>query len=184
MSDDLGMHSRYLKQQMRTIWRLPNLICTGFDILIESTTSWRCWSTDASMDWRRATSPTNSRACRRLCRDGTFGWLRRPILLCLAFSGRHSAAVHSLWQQLKHGTAYHHMSHHLHRWRLSNAAQGHLSPPGSWRHPPWVMEKSPLSEIFTSPSLKQIPPAQKWRHLPPSPPWLDAPDAASRLSCS
>ena len=70
----------------------------------------------------RATSPTNSRVCRRLCRDGTFGRLRRPILLCLTFSGRHSAVVHSLWQRLEHGTAYRHMSHHLHRWRLSNAA--------------------------------------------------------------
>ena len=38
-----------------------------------ATTSWRCWSTDASMDWHRATLPTNSRACGRLCRDGTFG---------------------------------------------------------------------------------------------------------------
>ena len=33
----------------------------------------------------------------------------------------HSAVVHiSLWQRLKHGTAYRHMSHHLHRWRHSN----------------------------------------------------------------
>ena len=79
------------------------------------------WSTDASMDWRRATSLTNSRACRRLCRGGTFDRLRRPILLCLAFSGIHSAVVHSLWQRLEHGTAYRHMSHHLHRWRLSSA---------------------------------------------------------------
>ena len=33
-----------------------------------------------------------------------------------------SAVVHSLWQRLKRGTAYRHMSHHLHRWRLSSAA--------------------------------------------------------------
>ena len=72
--------------------------------------------------WRRAISPTNSRVCRRLSRDGIFGRLRRPVLSCLAFSGRHSAVVHSLWQRLKHGTAYRHMSHHLHRWRLSSAA--------------------------------------------------------------
>ena len=98
-----------------------SVICTNFDIPNESTTNWRCWSTDAFKDWRRATSPTNSRACRRLCRDGTFGRLRRPILLCLAFSGRHSAVVHSLWQRLMHGTAYRHMSHHLHRWCHSNA---------------------------------------------------------------
>ena len=39
-----------------------------------------------------------------------------------AFSERHSAVVHSLWQRLKHGKAYRHMSHHLHRWRLSSAA--------------------------------------------------------------
>ena len=96
-------------------------ICTGFDIPNGSTTSWRCWSTDASKDWCRATSPTNSRVCRRLSRDGIFGRLRRPILSCLAFSGRHSAVAHSLWQRLKHGTAYHHMSHHLHRWCHSNA---------------------------------------------------------------
>ena len=103
-------------------WHHSSMICTGFVIPIGSTTSWRSWSTDASMDWRRATSPTNSRACQRLCRDGAFGRLWRPVLLCLAFSGRHSAVVHSLWQQLKHGTAYRHMSHHLHRWRLSSAA--------------------------------------------------------------
>ena len=58
----------------------------------------------------------------RLCREGIFGRLRRPILSCLAFSGRHSAVLHSLWQRLKHGTAYRHTSHHLHRWRHSNAA--------------------------------------------------------------
>ena len=69
----------------------------------------------------RATSPTNSRVCRRLGRDGVFGRLRRPSLSCLASSGRHSAVVHSLWQRLKHGTVYCHMSHHLQRWRLSNA---------------------------------------------------------------
>ena len=46
-------------------WHRSSVICTGFDIPIGSTTSWRCWSTDASMDWRRATSPTNSRVCRR-----------------------------------------------------------------------------------------------------------------------
>ena len=62
------------------------------------------------MDWRRFTSPTNSRVCRRLCRDGIFGRLRRPVLLCLAFSGRHSAVVHSLWQRLKHGTAKSHVT--------------------------------------------------------------------------
>ena len=103
-------------------WHRSSVICTGFVIPIGSTTSWRCWSTDASMDWCRATSPTNSRACRRLCLDGIFGRLWRPVLLCLAFSGRHSAVVHSLWQRLKHGTAYRHMSHHLHRWHLSSAA--------------------------------------------------------------
>ena len=102
-------------------WHRSSVICTGFDIPIGSTTSWRCWSTDASKDWRRAISPTNSRVCRRLSRDGIFGRLRRPILSCLAFSGRHSAVVLSLWQRLKHGTAYRHMSHHLHRWRHSNA---------------------------------------------------------------
>ena len=102
-------------------WHRSSVICTGFDIPIGSTTSWRCWSTDASKDWRRATSPTNSRVCRRLSRDRIFGRLQRPILSCLAFSGRHSAVVHSLWQRLKHGTAYRHMSHHLHRWRHSNA---------------------------------------------------------------
>ena len=96
-------------------WHRSSMNCTGFDIPIGSTTSWRCWSTDASMDWRRATSPTNSRLCRRLCREGIFGRLRRPILSCLAFSGRHSAVVHSLWQRLKHGTAYRHTSLHLHR---------------------------------------------------------------------
>ena len=42
-------------------------------------------------------------------------------LVVLAFSGRHSAVVHSLWQRLKHGTVYRHMSHHLQRWRHSNA---------------------------------------------------------------
>ena len=99
---------------------LRDLHC--FDIPIGSTTSWRCWFTDASIDWRRATSSTNSSACRRLCRDGTFGRHRRPIMLCLAFSGRNSTIVHSLWQRLKHETAYRHMSHHLHRWRHSNAA--------------------------------------------------------------
>ena len=78
--------------------------------------------TNASIDWRRATSSTNSSACRRLCRDGTFGRHRRPIMLCLAFSGRHSTVVHSLWQRLEHETANRHMSHHLHRWRHSNAA--------------------------------------------------------------
>ena len=102
-------------------WHRSSVICTGFDIPIGSTTSWRCWSTDASKDWRRATSPTKSRVCRRLSRDGIFGRLRRPILSCLAFSGRHSAVVLSLWQRLKHGTTYRHMSHHLHRWRHSNA---------------------------------------------------------------
>ena len=51
------------------------------------------------------TSPTNSsRVCRRLIRDGIFGRLRRPISPYLAFSGRHSAVVHSLWQRLKLGT--------------------------------------------------------------------------------
>ena len=68
-----------------------------------------------TLTWRQ------SRHGHRLCRDGTFGRLRRPILLCLAFSGRHSVVVHSLWQRLKHGTAYRPMSHHLHRWRLSSA---------------------------------------------------------------
>ena len=51
--------------------------------------------------------------------------------------------------------------------KISHHAWKHPTP-GSWKNPP-------LSEIFTSPSLKKIPPAQKWRHLPPSPPWLDAP---------
>ena len=102
-------------------WHRSSVICTGFDIPIRSTTSWRYWFTDASKDWRRATSPTNSRMCPRLSRDGIFGRLRRPILSCLAFSGRHSAVVHSLWQRLKHWTAYRHMSHHLHSWRHSNA---------------------------------------------------------------
>ena len=45
----------------------------------------------------------------------------QPVSSCLAFSGGHSAVVHSLWHPLKHGTAYRHMSHHLHRWRHSNA---------------------------------------------------------------
>ena len=53
---------------------------------------------------------------------GIFGRLRQPTLSCLASGGRHSAVVHSLWQRLKHGTVYRHMSHHLQRWRLSNAA--------------------------------------------------------------
>ena len=42
-------------------WHRSSVICIGFEIPIGSTTNWRCWSTDASMDWRRATSPTNSR---------------------------------------------------------------------------------------------------------------------------
>ena len=84
-------------------------------------TNWRCWFIDASMDWRRVTSPTSSRVCRRLSRDGIFGQPRRPVSSCLVFSERHSVVVHSLWQRLKHGTAYRHMSHHHHRWRHSNA---------------------------------------------------------------
>ena len=36
-------------------------------------------------------------------------------------SGRHLAVVHSQWQPLKHGTAYRHMSFHVHCWRYSNA---------------------------------------------------------------
>ena len=119
-----------LNASARLIYMLPvepntlhrsSVICTGFDIPSESTTNWRCWSIDASMDWRRATSPTSSRVCRRLSRDEAFGRLRRPVLLCLAFSKRHSVVVHSMWQRLKHGTAYRHMSHHHHRWRHSNA---------------------------------------------------------------
>ena len=98
-----------------------HLICPGFDIPSESTTNWRCWSIDASTDWRRVTSPTSSRVCRRLSRDGIFGQPRRPVSSCLVFSERHSVVVHSLWQRLKHGTAYRHMSHHHHRWRHSNA---------------------------------------------------------------
>ena len=102
-------------------WHRSSVICTGFDISSGSTTNWRCWSIDASLVWRRTTSPTNSCVCRRLSRDGIFGRLRRPISSCLLFSGILLAVVHSLWQRLKHGTAYRHMSHHLHRWRHSNA---------------------------------------------------------------
>ena len=102
-------------------WHHSSVICTGFDIPSGSTTNSRCWSIDASMDWRRATSQTNSRVCRRLSRDGIFGRPRWPVSSCLVFSERHSLVVHSPWQRLKHETAYRHMSHHLHRWRHSNA---------------------------------------------------------------
>ena len=47
--------------------------------------------------------------------------LRPAPMANLVFSGRHSAVVHSLRQRLKHRTAYRHMAHHFHRWRLSKA---------------------------------------------------------------
>ena len=67
------------------------------------------------------------------------------------------------------------------RWKHRPGAS---IPPGSWRHPPWVMEKSPLSEIFTSPSLKKSPQPKNggiclhpsmarrpWHRPPPSHVW-------------
>ena len=44
-----------------------------------------------------------------------------PLLFCLTLQPVLND-LHSPWQRLKHGTAYRHMSHHLHRWRLSSAA--------------------------------------------------------------
>ena len=44
----------------------------------------------------------------------------RPVSSSLAFSGRHSAVVRFRWRRLKHGTAFRHMSHHVHLWRHSN----------------------------------------------------------------
>ena len=116
-----SIYTGHVRVKQSSTLHHSSVICTGFDTPNESTTNWRCWSIDASMDWRQATSPTNSRACRRLSRDGIFGRPRRPVSSYLAFSERHSVVVHSLWQRLKHGTAYRHMSHHLHRWRHSNA---------------------------------------------------------------
>ena len=101
-------------------WHRSSVICTGCGILRGSSINWRCWPIDASMAWGRATSPTNSSVCRRSSHDGIFGRLRRPVSSSLAFSGRHSAVVHFRWRRLKHGTAFRHMSHHVHLWRHSN----------------------------------------------------------------
>ena len=53
--------------------------------------------------------------------DFESGMLMQIYLHWLRYPGRHSVVGHSLWQRLKHGTTYRHMSHHLHRWRHSNA---------------------------------------------------------------
>ena len=61
-----------------------------------------------------------------------------------------------------------------------SGTQGRLSPPGSWRHPPWVMEKSPPEWNFHIPKPKKNPPSPKMEAFASIPPWLDAPAGTGR----
>ena len=79
-----------------------------------SSTNWRYWPIDASMDWGRATSPTNSSLCvgdrvTTASSVGFDGQSRRPSL-----SAEDTQRSCISCRRLKHGTAFRHMSHHGH----------------------------------------------------------------------
>ena len=104
----------------------------------------------------RELMPTSSRVCRRLSRDGIFGQPRRPVSSCLVFSERHSVVVHSLWQRLKHGTAYRHMSHHHHRWRHSNAISKLIWADMIWYDMIWAVPEIVRSSLISASAPLQL----------------------------